>query len=183
MARGVGYTNAGTIEFLLDEHGVFYFLEMNTRLQVEHPITEMVTGVDLVAWQIRIARGERLTLDPQAVVQPRGHAVECRIYAEDPDSGFMPSPGRISGLRVPQGPGVRDDSGAYDGGEVPIYYDPLISKLITWGESRPHALARMRRALSEYRSAGYQNHDSVLSVDARGRGLPGGTVRHGVHRS
>jgi acetyl-CoA carboxylase, biotin carboxylase subunit len=154
VARTVGYTNAGTIEFLLDEDGSFYFLEMNTRLQVEHPVTEMVTGVDLVRWQIRIARGERLDLDPESLLVPRGHAVECRIYAEDPDRNFMPSPGRILGLRVPQGPGVRDDSGAYEGGEVPIFYDPMISKLITWGEDRPHALARMRRALAEYEVRG-----------------------------
>ena len=154
VARTVNYTNAGTIEFLLDEHEHFYFLEMNTRLQVEHPVTEMVTGVDLVAWQIRIARGEKLSLDPEALLTPRGHAVECRVYAEDPDSNFMPSPGKITGLRVPHGPGVRDDSGAYEGGEVPIYYDPMISKLITWGETRDHALARMRRALSEYEVRG-----------------------------
>jgi len=154
VARTVGYTNAGTIEFLLDEDGSYYFLEMNTRLQVEHPITEMVTGVDLVRWQIRIARGERLDLDPETLLTPRGHAVECRIYAEDPDSNFMPSPGRILGLRVPHGPGVRDDSGTYEGGEVPIYYDPMISKLITWGEDRDHALARMRRALAEYEVRG-----------------------------
>src|SRR5262245_2106792 len=154
VARAVNYTSAGTIEFLMDADGAFYFLEMNTRLQVEHPVTEMVTGIDLVAWQIKIARGERLTLDPESLLVPRGHAIECRIYAEDPDSGFLPSPGRITGLRVPHGPGVRDDSGAYEGGEVPIFYDPMISKLITWGDSRPQAIARMRRALAEYEVRG-----------------------------
>jgi acetyl-CoA carboxylase biotin carboxylase subunit len=154
VARTVNYTNAGTIEFLLDDGGEFFFLEMNTRLQVEHPVTEMVTGVDLVSWQIRIARGERLTLDPGAMITPRGHGLECRIYAEDPDNNFLPSPGRIQGLRVPHGPGVRDDSGAYEGGEVPIFYDPLISKLITWGDTRAGALARMRRALAEYEVRG-----------------------------
>jgi acetyl-CoA carboxylase biotin carboxylase subunit len=154
VARAVDYTNAGTIEFLLDERGEFFFLEMNTRLQVEHPITEMVTGIDLVAWQIRIARGEKLTLNPEDLLTPRGHAIECRIYAEDPENGFMPSPGRIHSLRVPQGPGVRDDSGAYEGGEVPIFYDPMISKLITWGDTRTHAIARMRRALAEYEVRG-----------------------------
>jgi len=154
VARMVGYTNAGTIEFLLDSDGSFYFLEMNTRLQVEHPVTEMVTGVDLVQWQIRIARGERLDLDPESLLVPTAHAIECRIYAEDPDNGFLPSPGRIQGLRVPQGPGVRDDSGAYQGGEVPIFYDPMISKLITWGETRDHAMARMKRALAEYEVRG-----------------------------
>ncbi len=150
VARAVGYTNAGTIEFLLDADGAFYFLEMNTRLQVEHPITEMVTGVDLVQWQIRIARGERLDLDAELMLTPRAHAIECRIYAEDPGNGFMPSPGRITGLRVPHGPGVRDDSGAYEGWDVPIFYDPLISKLVTWGETRDQAIARMKRALGEY---------------------------------
>jgi acetyl-CoA carboxylase biotin carboxylase subunit len=154
VARAVGYTNAGTIEFLLAEDGGFYFLEMNTRLQVEHPITEMVTGVDLVAWQIRIARGEPLTLDAAAAVTPVGHAIECRIYAEDPDAGFMPSPGRITGLRVPDGPGIRDDSGVEPGGDVPIFYDPLISKLIAWGADRPQAIARMQRALREYEVRG-----------------------------
>jgi acetyl-CoA carboxylase biotin carboxylase subunit len=123
---------------------------MNTRLQVEHPVTEQVTGVDLVQWQIRIARGERLTLDPAAMLAPRGHAVECRIYAEDPDAGFMPSPGPVRGLRVPQGPGIRDDSGLYEGAEVPIFYDPMISKLVAWADDRPTALARMKRALAEY---------------------------------
>jgi acetyl-CoA carboxylase biotin carboxylase subunit len=150
----VAYTNAGTIEFLLDADGRFYFLEMNTRLQVEHPITEMVTGVDLVQWQIRIARGERLDLDPAALLAPRGHAMECRIYAEDPDAGFMPSPGRISSLRVPDGPGIRDDSGIEAGTEIPIFYDPLISKLIAWGADRPQAIARMKRALQEYEVLG-----------------------------
>ncbi len=150
VAKAVGYTNAGTIEFLLDESGTFYFLEMNTRLQVEHPITEMVTGLDLVRWQIRIARGERLTIDPARVLHPIGHAIECRIYAEDPDNGFLPSPGRILALRAPGGPGVRDDSGATAGLDVPIYYDPMISKLVAWAEDRPLAIARMRRALREY---------------------------------
>jgi acetyl-CoA carboxylase biotin carboxylase subunit len=150
VARTVGYTNAGTIECLLDEDGAFYFLEMNTRLQVEHPITEMVTGVDLVQWQIRIARGERLTLDPSSLLRPRGHAIECRVYAEDADAGFMPSPGRITALRVPHGPGIRDDGGIDGGGEVPIFYDALVSKLIAHGEDRPQATARMRRALDEY---------------------------------
>jgi acetyl-CoA carboxylase biotin carboxylase subunit len=150
VARAAGYTNAGTIEFLLDQDGQFYFLEMNTRLQVEHPITEMVTGVDLVRWQIRIARGERLTLDPERLLVPNGHAIECRIYAEDPDNGFLPSPGRIQELRVPAGPGIRDDSGATAGIDVPIFYDPMISKLIAWAEDRPAAVARMQRALGEY---------------------------------
>ncbi|MCL4849581.1 MAG: acetyl-CoA carboxylase biotin carboxylase subunit [Acidobacteria bacterium] len=154
VARTVGYTNAGTIEFLVDGDGEFYFLEMNTRLQVEHPITEMVTGIDLVQWQIRIARGERLTIDPEAALTPRGHAIECRIYAEDPDNRFLPCPGRLLGLRVPAGPGIRDDSGVAEGFEVPIYYDSLISKLVAWGEDRPQAIARMRRALSEYEVRG-----------------------------
>jgi acetyl-CoA carboxylase biotin carboxylase subunit len=150
VAKSVGYTNAGTIEFLLDEDGRFYFLEMNTRLQVEHPITEMVTGLDLVRWQIRIARGERLDLDPARLLQPIGHAIECRIYAEDPDNNFLPSPGRIQQLRVPAGPGIRDDSGATAGLDVPIFYDPMISKLVAWAEDRPLAIARMQRALREY---------------------------------
>ncbi len=150
VARGVGYTNAGTIEFLLDEEGTFYFLEMNTRLQVEHPITEMVTGLDLVRWQIRIARGERLDVDLDDLVEPNGHAIECRIYAEDPDNNFLPSPGRLLQLRPPGGPGIRDDGGATAGFDVPIFYDPMISKLIAWAEDRPQAIARMRRALGEY---------------------------------
>jgi acetyl-CoA carboxylase biotin carboxylase subunit len=154
VAGSVSYTNAGTIEFLLDAEGHFFFLEMNTRLQVEHPVTEMVTGVDLVQWQIRIAAGERLTLDPADALTPRGHAIECRIYAEDPDEGFLPSPGTITGLRVPGGPGIRDDSAAEAGGEVPIFYDALISKLVAWGDDRSQAIARMQRALREYEVRG-----------------------------
>lgn len=155
IARAVGYTNAGTIEFLLDQDGRFYFLEMNTRLQVEHPITELVSGVDLVHWQIRIARGERLTLRPEDTLEPRGHAIECRIYAEDPDNGFMPSPGRLLGRRVPGGPGIRrDDGGATPGLDVPIFYDPLVAKLSAWGGDRPQAILRMARALGEYEVRG-----------------------------
>ncbi|HEY6507245.1 MAG TPA: acetyl-CoA carboxylase biotin carboxylase subunit [Vicinamibacterales bacterium] len=154
LATSVGYTNAGTVEFLLDEDGRFYFLEMNTRLQVEHPITEMVTGVDLVQWQIRLARGERLTLDPDALLSPRGHAIECRVYAEDPDADFLPSPGRVEAFDVPHGAGIRDDSGVEAGAEIPIYYDSLISKVVAWGSDREQALARMRRALREYTVTG-----------------------------
>jgi acetyl-CoA carboxylase biotin carboxylase subunit len=154
VARAAGYVNAGTIEFLLDASGAFYFLEMNTRLQVEHPVTEAVTGVDLVAWQIRIAAGERLALDAEALLAPRGHAIECRVYAEDPDAGFMPSPGVITMLRPPDGPGIRDDSGVEPGAAVTVFYDPLLSKLIAWGTDRTEAIARMRRALDEYKVAG-----------------------------
>jgi acetyl-CoA carboxylase biotin carboxylase subunit len=154
VAASVSYTNAGTVEFLVDERGRFYFLEMNTRLQVEHPITELVTGVDLVTWQIRIARGERLDLVPRETVTPRGHAIECRVYAEDPDAGFLPSPGRVTGLRAPDGPGVRDDSAVEPGADISIYYDPLVSKLIVWGRTRHEAVARMTRALDEYEVSG-----------------------------
>ena len=154
VAASVGYVNAGTVEFLLDEQGRFYFLEMNTRIQVEHPVTEMITGVDLVQWQIRIARGERLTVSSDQLLTPRGHAIECRVYAEDPDAGFLPSPGLITSLRVPSGPGIRDDGWAETGTEVPVFYDPLISKLIAWGEDRPQAVARMRRAVREYEVRG-----------------------------
>jgi acetyl-CoA carboxylase biotin carboxylase subunit len=154
VARAVGYHNAGTIEFLLDADGSFYFLEMNTRLQVEHPVTEMVTSIDLVQWQIRIARGERLDIDPERALTPHGHAIECRIYAEDPDLGFMPSPGLIRGLRPASGPGIRDDGGVSVGFTVPVFYDSMIAKLVAWGSRREEAVARMRRALVEYQVLG-----------------------------
>jgi acetyl/propionyl-CoA carboxylase alpha subunit len=150
----VNYINAGTIEFLLAEDGSFYFLEMNTRLQVEHPVTELVAAVDLVQWQIRIALGERLDIDPARALTPRGHAIECRIYAEDPDQNFMPSPGLIRALRPASGPGVRDDGGVAAGYTVPVYYDSMIAKLIAWGGSRGEAIARMSRALREYHVLG-----------------------------
>jgi len=153
VMRSVGYSSAGTVEFLLNEDGSFYFLEVNTRLQVEHAITEMVTGLDLVHWQIRIARGERLNvpaIDPDRLLVPHGHSIECRIYAEDPDNQFLPSPGRILGLREPAGPGVRVDSGIESGLDVPMFYDPMLSKLVVWGEDRAAAIGRLRRALGEY---------------------------------
>jgi acetyl-CoA carboxylase biotin carboxylase subunit len=157
VARAVGYTNAGTIEFLVENSGSgarWYFLEMNTRLQVEHPVTEMVTGLDLVRWQLRIALGERLTVPPEQTMTPRAHAIECRIYAEDPDRGFLPSPGLIRALHVPGGPGIRDDGGVSAGFEIPVFYDSMISKLIGWGADRAEAIARLRRALTEYRVVG-----------------------------
>jgi acetyl-CoA carboxylase biotin carboxylase subunit len=154
VARQVNYTNAGTIEFLLDQDGQFYFLEMNTRLQVEHPVTELVTGIDLVQWQLRIAMGERLTVSPERALTPVAHAIECRIYAEDPDLGFMPAPGLVRALSVPGGPGIRDDRGVAAGFEIPMFYDSMISKLIVWGDSRADATARLRRVLGEYRVVG-----------------------------
>ena len=151
-AKAVGYVNAGTIEFLLDEKMQFYFLEMNTRLQVEHPVTELITHVDLVHEQLHIASGKQLRI--KHPVERIGHAIECRVYAEDPDSDFMPSCGLIDHLREPAGPGVRVDSGVYEGFEVPVYYDPLIAKLLVWAPDRKLALARMHRALSEYLISG-----------------------------
>jgi acetyl-CoA carboxylase biotin carboxylase subunit len=145
----VGYTNAGTVEFLLDKDKNFYFLEVNARLQVEHPVTELTTGIDLVHQQLRIAAGEKLGFSQEEVSQ-RGHALECRIYAEDPANNFLPSSGRISYLREPVGPGIRLDGGVYAGFEVPIYYDPILAKLITWGETRAQACARMKQALEDY---------------------------------
>jgi acetyl-CoA carboxylase biotin carboxylase subunit len=148
-AKSVGYFSAGTFEFLLAEDGAFYFLEMNTRLQVEHPVTELVTGLDLVRQMVLIAQGEKLAF-AQADLEARGAAIECRVYAEDPSNGFLPSPGVIESLVVPAGPGVRDDGGAYPGCAISSFYDPLISKLSVWAPTRDRAIARMRRALSEY---------------------------------
>jgi acetyl-CoA carboxylase biotin carboxylase subunit len=148
-AKAVDYVGAGTIEFLVDQQRNFYFLEMNTRIQVEHPITEMVTGVDLVRAQLEIAAGKPLPVKQKDVVQ-RGWAVECRIYAEDPENNFLPAPGRIEVLQVPTGLGVRDDSGVYEGFEVSTFYDPILSKLVAWGATREEATQRMLRALHEY---------------------------------
>jgi len=161
VVRAAGYYNAGTVEFLVDPNRGFYFLEMNTRLQVEHPVTEMVTGLDLVQWQIRIAAGENLGLRQEDVVM-RGAAVECRVYAEDPSNNFFPSPGKIATLRTPAGPGIRDDGGVYQGWTVPIDYDPLISKLVAWGATRDEAIGRMKRALGEYHIEGIKTNISFF---------------------
>jgi len=159
-AAAIGYFSAGTFEFLLAPDGSFYFLEMNTRLQVEHPITELITGLDLVAEMVRVAEGKPLGFDS---VARRGHAIEARIYAEDPESGFLPSPGRISELRPASGPFVRDDSGVYAGARVSESYDPLLAKLVVWAEDRPRALARMQRALGEYVVGGIRTNLAFLS--------------------
>src|SRR5580658_1058099 len=165
-AKAVGYFSAGTFEFLLAEDGNFYFLEMNTRLQVEHPITELVTGLDLVREMVNVAQGERLPFQ-QADLSARGAAIECRVYAEDPSSGFLPSPGKIDSLVTPAGPGVRDDGGAYPGCVISSFYDPLISKLSVWAPTRERAVARMRRALSEYVVTGIRTnlafHDKLFA--------------------
>ena len=162
IARAANYYNAGTMEFLIDRDRNFYFLEMNTRLQVEHPVTELVTGLDLVQWQLRIAAGEPLTVR-QEDVRWSGSAIECRIYAEDPDHQFLPSPGEITRLKEPAGPGVRLDSGVYEGWTVPLDYDPLLAKLAAWAPSRDAAIERMKRALAEYTIAGIRTNRAFFA--------------------
>jgi acetyl-CoA carboxylase biotin carboxylase subunit len=161
VAQAANYTNAGTVEFLADEKKNSYFLEMNTRLQVEHPVTELITGLDLVHLQIRIAAGEKLPFK-QDDVRIRGHAIECRIYAEDPDNNYFPSPGKISLLQEPSGPGIRLDGGMYEGWTVPIDYDPLLAKLIGYGTDRDQAIARLTRALGEYFVGGIKTNISLF---------------------
>jgi acetyl-CoA carboxylase biotin carboxylase subunit len=150
-----GYNNAGTVEFLLDKDKNFFFLEVNARLQVEHPVTELTTGTDLVHLQIKIAAGEKLPFKQEDLEQ-KGHAIECRIYAEDPHNGFLPSSGKILYFKEPQGPGVRHDCGIYSGWDVPIYYDPILAKLIVWAENRESACQRMIKALDDYVILGVQ---------------------------
>ena len=161
LGRAGGYTNAGTVEFLVDADLNFYFLEVNTRLQVEHPVTEQVTGLDLVKLQIAIAAGHRLPFAWETIT-PRGHAMEVRLYAEDPDNNFFPSPGKIISQHAPTGPGIRLDEGVYEGWTVPMDYDPLLSKLIAWGNSREETIARLRRALDEYTIMGIRTNVSLF---------------------
>ncbi|MDP9201890.1 MAG: acetyl-CoA carboxylase biotin carboxylase subunit [Gemmatimonadota bacterium] len=172
-ARAAGYVNAGTCEFLLDQSGEFYFLEMNTRLQVEHPVTELVTGVDLVQWQLRIAAGEKLPFR-QEEISPRGWAIECRITSEDASNNFLPSTGRIEHLHLPSGPGVRWDSGIESGSEIGLYYDPMLAKLVVWGDDREQAVTRMRRALVDLIIQGVETsrdfHVRVMDDDEFRRG-------------
>ena len=161
VAKTANYTNAGTVEFLSDQQKNFYFLEMNTRLQVEHPVTELITGLDLVHLQIRIAAGEKLPFT-QDDIRIRGHAMECRIYAEDPENNYFPSPGKITLLLAPSGPGIRRDSGMYEGWTVPIDYDPLLAKLIGYGSDRRQTIGRLRRALNEYFVGGIKTNISLF---------------------
>ncbi|HJZ64407.1 MAG TPA: acetyl-CoA carboxylase biotin carboxylase subunit [Candidatus Acidoferrum sp.] len=161
IARAGGYINAGTVEFLVDAHYNYYFLEVNTRLQVEHPVTEQVTGLDLVKLQIAIAAGHRLPFAWESIT-PRGHAMEVRLYAEDPENNFFPSPGKILSRRAPSGPGIRLDEGVYSGWTVPMDYDPLLAKLIAWGNSREETIARLRRALEEYTVTGIKTNTALF---------------------
>jgi acetyl-CoA carboxylase, biotin carboxylase subunit len=161
LTRSGGYVNAGTVEFLVDARLNFYFLEVNTRLQVEHPVTEQVTGLDLVKLQIAIAAGHRLPFAWESIT-PRGHAMEVRLYAEDPANNFFPSPGKILSRHAPSGPGIRLDEGVYEGWTVPMDYDPLLSKLIAWGNSREETIARLRRALEEYAVTGITTNAALF---------------------
>jgi acetyl-CoA carboxylase, biotin carboxylase subunit len=178
IARAANYSNAGTLEFLADQEGRFYFLEMNTRLQVEHPVTEWVTGLDLVRWQIRIAAGEPLTLS-QRDVYWTGSSIECRVYAEDPDNNFFPSPGTVLQYAEPAGPGVRVDTGVYPGWTVPIDYDPLLAKLSVWGETRESAIKRMSRALAEYRVLGITSNLALFERIMRDPDFAAGKLHTG----
>ncbi len=175
LAREAGYYNAGTVEFLVDEARNFYFLEVNTRLQVEHPVTEAVTGLDLVKLQIRVAAGEPLSFQWQEI-HPRGHAIECRLYAEDPDNHFFPCPGKIVSRRVPSGPGVRLDEGIYEGWTVPMDYDPLLGKLIVWAEDRGAAITRMNRALDEYSVSGIKTNVGLFRRILKDSDFINGTI-------
>jgi acetyl-CoA carboxylase biotin carboxylase subunit len=167
------------VEFLADADRNFYFLEMNTRLQVEHPVTEWITGLDLVKWQILVARGERLPLT-QDQIPLNGWAMECRIYAEDPDKNFMPSPGRVTFLRTPAGPNVRDDGGVFEGSEVPMFYDPMISKLSTWGPTRLEAIDKMAMALGEYRIGGIRHNVEFHKVLMQHEAFRSGALHTGM---
>src|SRR5437879_1120210 len=178
VAKAAGYTNAGTVEFLVDAKKNLYFLEMNTRLQVEHPVTELVTGLDLVHLQIRAAAGEKLPFS-QEEVKLRGHAIECRVYAEDPDNNFFPSPGKISRLITPSGPGIREDSGVYEGWNVPLDYDPMLSKLIAYAPTREMAVARMLRALDEYFLGGIKTNLSLFRRILRDKEFGAGRIDTG----
>jgi acetyl/propionyl-CoA carboxylase alpha subunit len=160
-AKTVGYSNAGTVEFMIDKNLNFYFMEMNTRLQVEHPITEMTTGIDLAKWQLKIASGEKLTIKQKDIIQ-RGHAIECRIYAENPAKGFLPSTGTLEQVEVPTGPNIRDDSGIYTGMKITPYYDPMLAKIITYAENRDENINKMIWALSRYIIMGVTTNISFL---------------------
>ena len=178
VAQAANYTNAGTVEFLVDQQKDFYFLEMNTRLQVEHPVTELTTGLDLVHLQIRIASGEELPFRQEDLVI-RGHAIECRIYAEDPDNNYFPSPGKITLLLAPSGPGIRRDSGMYEGWTVPMDYDPLLAKLISYGTDRQQAIQRLERALYEYFVTGIKTNISLFQRILRDKDFQAGKLDTG----
>ena len=162
IAKAVSYRGAGTIEFIMDQKENFYFLEMNTRVQVEHPVTEMITGFDIVKWMIRIAAGEKLPFK-QKDISMKGHALECRVYAEDPKTKFLPSPGKLEYVKAPSGPGIRDDSAIYSGYEVTPFYDPMLSKLVVWADTRREAINKMRNALREYVVLGVKTNIGFLS--------------------